>query len=220
MRPLTETTPKPMLQVLGKPLLEYLLEEVPDEISEFIIVVGYLGNQIREHFGTSWHGKPITYVEQKEKRGTAQALLLCKDFLKKERLFMVMFADDMHGNMGMRACIEKRSPSILVARVDDPRKFGVVEINAQGVVVGLEEKPANPKTNLVGNGVYVLSGDIFKYPVPARENGEEYLPERIAAMINAGHEFHAVEATFWHPIGYPKDLEKAEEVLAQKNRTA
>ena len=216
MRPLTLTTPKPMLRVSGKPLLQHLLEAVPDEISEFLIVVGYLGSQIKEFFGDSWHGKPITYITQNEKRGTAHALSLCEEYLKSENMFMVMFADDIHGSDGVRACIERRKPSILVAHVDDPRKFGVVEIDAEGKVIGLEEKPENPKTNLVGNGVYVLTKYIFDYPVPMRDNGEEYLPERIAAMIKAGHEFYAVESTFWHPVGYPEDLQKAEEILQQE----
>src|SRR3989344_8278550 len=70
---LTGEVPKPMLPVEGRPLLEYKLDALPDEIDEVILVIGYQGGVIRKHFGERYGNKRIQYVEQKELNGTAGA---------------------------------------------------------------------------------------------------------------------------------------------------
>src|SRR3989344_4411739 len=91
---LTKNTPKPLLLTGGKTILERNLEALPDEIGEVVLVVGYLGGQIREKIGQSFAGKKITYVEQKELKGTGHALMQCKDALHGS--FLVFYVDDLH----------------------------------------------------------------------------------------------------------------------------
>ncbi len=81
MRPFTEQHPKPLVPVTGKPLIHYTLDTLPEAITEIIIVVGHLGDQIIENLGTSWHDKPITYVNQPDLSGTGNALLMAQDLL-------------------------------------------------------------------------------------------------------------------------------------------
>lgn len=94
MRPLTETVPKPLLKVAGKPLIEYTLAALPNEIDEVIIVIGYLGEQIIKHFGESFDGKKIRYVKQKNLEGTARALFEAREFITDR--FLVLMSDDIY----------------------------------------------------------------------------------------------------------------------------
>src|SRR3989344_8985294 len=96
MRPLTLTKPKPMLEVLDKPLLHWIIDSLPEEITEIILVIGYKGDQIKKYFGNSFGGRKITYIEQKEQLGTAHALKLVKPILKNGERFIFMYADDLH----------------------------------------------------------------------------------------------------------------------------
>ena len=86
LRPFTEHHPKPLIPVAGKALIEYTLESLPDSISEIIIVVGYLANQIKDHLGDEWHGKPIKYVVQETLQGTGDALLQAKPLVEQNFL--------------------------------------------------------------------------------------------------------------------------------------
>lgn len=81
LRPLTDTTPKPLVLVAGKPLLSHIVAALPSAVDEIILVVGYRGEQIRAYCGDEFMGRKVTYVEQVEQRGTAHALWLCKDLL-------------------------------------------------------------------------------------------------------------------------------------------
>jgi UDP-N-acetylglucosamine diphosphorylase / glucose-1-phosphate thymidylyltransferase / UDP-N-acetylgalactosamine diphosphorylase / glucosamine-1-phosphate N-acetyltransferase / galactosamine-1-phosphate N-acetyltransferase len=214
LRPLTIKTPKPMLRVLDKPLLEHIIGSFPKEIDELIIVVGYLKEQIQDYFGDSWKGRKITYVWQKKKTGTAHALKLCKPALGKGR-FLMTFADDLHGKGGIRDALKKEF-SLVVAKVGkDIKRFGEVRLSEDGSVSGIVEKPDNPISDLGSTGAMVLDHKIFNYKAKKHKNGEYYLTECINKMAKE-YKMYPVIADFWLPIAYPKDLEKAEKVLKRK----
>lgn len=219
MRPLTYAMPKQLLRVCGKTLIEYVLSALPPEISEIIMVIGYKGNDIRKFLGNEWQGKKIQYIWQERPQGTAHAIALAKDLLRGEKLFLAGYADDIHGAEGVARCVVQNRPCFVIAEVDDPRRFGVIETDSTGKISTFEERPAEPKSNLVSTGFFVLPIEIFDYPVPPRDNGEEYIPDRVAKMVQDGHEFYTERSTRWIPIGYPEDLKKAEEIL-EKKRTA
>lgn len=213
MRPLTLNKPKPLLEVLGKPLLRYSFEALPDEADEVILVVGYLGDQIRDYCGNEFLGRKIRYVEQKEKRGTAHGLWICREFLGNER-FLTFYADDIQQKSDVEACL-KYPLAISVSTVSDPRKFGVVSVNENMRVLDLVEKPEIPPSNFVSTGVKVLDGRIFRYFAPHRENGEHYITDPLRCLAH-DYEMIAVPASGWIPIGYPDDLKRAEEILLHK----
>src|SRR5687768_11120918 len=95
MMPLTAEKPKPLLEVLGRPLLERIIEVLPREIVEIVLVVGYKGDMIRGRFGHSFGGRRIAYVEQAEQLGTGDALMLCKHAIEPGERFLVVYADDL-----------------------------------------------------------------------------------------------------------------------------
>ncbi|OGN01513.1 MAG: hypothetical protein A3B91_00045 [Candidatus Yanofskybacteria bacterium RIFCSPHIGHO2_02_FULL_41_29] len=213
MRPLTDSTPKPMLKINGKPILEHILDSLPDKIDRVILVVGYLHRQIRDYFGYYYKNKKIDYVIQPDKLGTFHALEMCKDMISEDEQFIVTYADDLHGADNFKKCSESEVCAILALEAEDPKKFGVIEIDSDGNIIGIEEKPENPKTNLVSTGVLVLDDNVFKYPAKQHANGEYYLTDSISQMISTGYKFKAIRSNFWLPIGYPSDLEKAEQIL-------
>lgn len=211
LKPLTDTTPKPLLLLKGKPILEHIINSLPRSIDELIIVVGYKGDQLKKHFGNSFDGRKVSYVEQKEQLGTGHAALLTKHLLKDGERFIFMYADDLHDKKSIEKCLE-HNLSMLVKEVLDPRPFGVVAIDENGIVTNIEEKPVNPKSNLVNIGVYVLDTRIFSYPAPLSKVGEYYLTDMIALLAQE-HPVHTITTSFWHPIGYVKDIESAEKML-------
>ena len=93
MRPLTDAVAKPLLKIGDRPLLEYTFDALPDEIDEVIVVIGYLGEQIRTYLGEEFRGRKIKYVVQEKLEGTAKALWEAKSLLRER--FLVLMADDI-----------------------------------------------------------------------------------------------------------------------------
>lgn len=215
MRPLTLHKPKPMIEVGGKPLLYHVISVLPKKIKEIIIVIGYKGDKIQNYFGNKFDGRKIKYIRQKEKKGTAHALLLCKKSLKKGK-FLLLYADDLHDKKSIERCI-KHELSVLVARTEKPERFGVVLTNSRKRILEIEEKPEKPKSNLVSTGALVLDERIFNYKPKKHANGEFYITDMMSGLIRV-HKVMAQEASFWFPIGYPDDIKKAEKILKKANK--
>ena len=212
LHPLTLELPKPLVEVLGKPLIQHIWEVLPESIDEVVIVVGYKREKMRAFLGKNFLGKKVTYVEQDRPLGTAEALKLCKSHLENEEKFLLMYADDLHGKEAVARCAEQ-SMALLVYFVDDPRRFGVVVTNDNGTIKSIEEKPEFPKSNLAVTGVYVLTPEIFNYESTHTRNGEYYLTDMIDEYIRHNM-MHVVESDFWVPIAYPHDILRAEEILS------
>lgn len=213
MRPLTLARPKPMVEVAGKPLLARIIDALPSEIREVIIVVGYKKKAICDYFKNAYGGRRIVYVDQKEALGTGHALHQARPHIRGRFLFM--FADDLHGPEDLRTAL--RHPlAILAARHDDPTRFGVIEVGADGRLVRIEEKPEKPRTNLVSTGAMVLDKRIFNYALERHPNGEYYLTSPLARLAKE-HPVMVVEQGFWIPLAYPEDIEAAERILAGRD---
>ena len=210
LRPLTDNCPKPLVKVAGKTLLDHIIGSLPSAVDEIILVTGYLEEQIRNHCGSEFHGKKVTYVHQEEQKGTGHALWLCKDYLKGRFLFM--FADDLHGaNDIARATSYTRS--MLTLTTNTPERFGIVVRHPDGTLAEFIEKPEHPPSNLASTGVMVLDDNLFKYELTKETNGEYYLTDIIAEYAK-DYPIAVVEQQLWIPIGYPEDIEKAEKILA------
>ncbi|KKW28408.1 MAG: hypothetical protein A3K06_02640 [Candidatus Doudnabacteria bacterium RIFCSPHIGHO2_01_52_17] len=213
MGELTKRTPKPLLKIGDQNLLERNLENLPPEIKEVVLVIGYLGGQIRKHFGNKWRGRTIRYVEQKEPKGTAHALFICQELL--EDRFLVLMGDDLYDQKDLREMAAKPSAVLVWEMKDDNAKdsqAGVVKVNEQGELLDIIERQPTPKGTLVNCGAYVLSTDFFKYPLrsagqPANEFG---LPQTMLQMVRKGAKFSVVKARWWHKVAAPEDLKIAD----------
>lgn len=206
---LTKKVPKPMLKIKGKPLLEHKINALPKEIDEVIIVIGYRGGQVMEYFKKSFAGKKIRYFSQTELNGTGGALHLVKSVLNER--FLVMMGDDLYHKKDVRK-IMKHELAVLAHVVDDPGNFGVLKANRKGYLVDIVERPKNSKNHLVNAALYSLNRKFFEYDLVPIGNGEFGLPQTLVKMSDK-HRIKVEKATLWHPIGFPEDLKKAEEII-------
>ncbi len=196
LRPFTEKHPKPLIPVAHKPLIKHTLETLPDAITEIIIVIGYLGDQIKEYLGDSWNGKAIKYVVQTELLGTGDALLQAKDLV--EDSFLVVNGDDLYSKEDLTALMRYKY-SILAWESTVPYEFGLSVLeNMQ--LVGFE-----PKSALLNCGAYHLHKDFFKDPlaeITVHDKTEYSLPH---TLVNIAHhdKVMVVTATHWFPVGTP-----------------
>jgi UDP-N-acetylglucosamine diphosphorylase / glucose-1-phosphate thymidylyltransferase / UDP-N-acetylgalactosamine diphosphorylase / glucosamine-1-phosphate N-acetyltransferase / galactosamine-1-phosphate N-acetyltransferase len=210
MRPLTESTPKPLLPVCGKPILEHIVDALPEEIDELILVVGYLKDQIMDLCGDEYKGRRVKYVIQENfAGGTGDALLRAKELVTGKFLFM--YADDIHGNKAL-AEVVKKEHGMLGMRSKTPERFGVIELTEDGTLAQIVEKPEHPTSDLVNIGGFVLDPSIFSYSVPPSVSGELYVTDMLNEYAKE-HKVEVVEQTFWLPIGYPEHIVEAEAVL-------
>lgn len=215
MRPLTETTPKPLIKVCGTPLLEHVVAALPEEIDELILVVGYLEEQIKEYCSEEFLGKKVTYVTQADYAGgTGDALMYAKDLISDRFLFM--YADDIHGAPALKEAVQHQH-AILAAYSDAPENFGVLVEDGRGGLAQILEKPKDPPNNKVNIGGFVLDKTIFDYAVDkSAEHGELLVTDMITAYAKDNF-VQIVMQDMWIPVGRPEDIEKAEAILCPKN---
>jgi len=214
LRPHTLTTPKPMLTVAGRPILEWSFASLPREIDEVVLVVKYLKDQIVSHFGDSWQGRRVRYVEQAELKGTGDALARCRPLLSGK--FLVMNGDDLYGAADIAtAC--GRDLAILAKQTDVRGRYGAFRTDAAGNLVDIIEGAEIEAGGLVNAGLYVLDERFFEYPlVPIKDGAEFGLPQTLVVMAK-DHPIAILKAGFWMPIGYPDDLQKATQALRQRS---
>lgn len=214
MGELTESRPKPLLEIHGKSLLEYELEMLPDEVDEVIIVVGYLGGLIQQKFGGSYGSKRLLYVEQEVLDGTAGALWRAKDILKDR--FIVVMADDIYAAKDAERCIKTHDWVMFVQKTDNMIAGGSVVTDKRGNIQKIEEGSHGGKSGLINTNMFALDTRLFDYPlIPKSEGGSEFgLPQTILeASKQSGIPFTTEEVTQWIQISSPEDIQKAERML-------
>ena len=216
MRPLTAARPKPMLPVVGRPLLEHTLDRAADAgASRFVIVVGYESQQVIEHLGDSHAGVDIVYAEQTEQRGTADAVRAAAAELD-DAPFVVLNGDALYDPASL-ATLYGSGPAVGSYRVDNPSNYGVLQLDANDDtrVTGVVEKPANPDSNLINTGSYVFPASATDHlDVSTSERGELELTD-VLETVCAEHEVTAVPFDRWLDVGRPWELLAANEWLSE-----
>ncbi len=211
MGELSKETPKPMLPVLGKTLLEHKLDMLPEQITDVIIVVGYLKDKIVEVLGDNYGGRKISYVIQEELRGTADALFKCKDILKDEKKFLVMMGDDIYCKEDMEECLQY-DYSILIRETASLKGKAKVMFDESGHIKDILEKYPTEEAGFICTGLYTISSKIFEYQMVGIPGGEVGLPQTLLSM-KKDFNIKAVQSRFWLQITAPEDLVMAETFL-------
>ncbi|WP_406319188.1 glucose-1-phosphate thymidylyltransferase [Streptosporangium sp. NBC_01639] len=214
LRPITHTSAKQLVPVANKPVLFYGLEAIAAAgIREIGIVVGDTQAEIEAAVGDgSSFGLQVTYLRQHAPLGLAHAVLIARDYLGDDDF--VMYLGDNFIVGGIRDIVdrfvrERPSAQIMLTQVGDPRQFGVAELDAAGRVVGLEEKPARPKSDLALVGVYLFTSAIHEAVAELKPSwrGELEITDAIQWLIQEGH---GVESTvvsgYWKDTGNVTDM--------------
>lgn len=205
LRPLTDSTPKTMALFKGKPILEYTLSILPEEIVEVFIITGWLGDKIKNYFGGSYRGIKINYLQQDEPRGTFHALSLAKEFLKDES-FLIISGDDIYSKKDIKE-INQRESAVLAHKTSDPERFGICVIGGDGQLLDIKEKPKEFVGNLANIGVYKIRPTIFDEKIIVGKNNEQVLAPMIGSLAKK-ERVDVVQASFWYPVADMKDLEE------------
>ena len=164
LKPLTDKTPKALLKVQGKTIVEHLFDLLKKYgIRDVILCVGYLKEQIKEHFGDgSSVGMNVTYVEENEPLGTAGPLKLAKKYLNDS--FIVSNGDELKNiNIPRMFRLHKRKNAlgtIALTTVDEPSHYGVARLDGSRIIEFIE-KPQNPPSNLINAGFYILEPEVI-----------------------------------------------------------
>ena len=221
MGDLTENTPKQLVHLAGKPLLDHLIEALPSAVTEIIMVTNYLEEQLHEYYGSAVRGVPVKYVHQpipegeKKPKGTADALLRCQEYITGR--FMFMFADDVHGKKDLQRAVEYER-SMLTLPVEDPSSFGVVQKHSDDTLADIVEKPQeNPPSNLASTGVFVLDKHIFEYEPQSREDGELCHTSMVRQYAKK-YPIKVLKQRLWLPVNSQEQLAYAEEELQKLDK--
>jgi glucose-1-phosphate thymidylyltransferase len=214
LRPITHTSAKQLVPVANKPVLFYGLESIAAAgITEVGIIVGESAAEIEAAVGDgSEFGLKVTYIPQERPLGLAHAVLIARDFLEDDDF--VMYLGDNFVVGGISALVDefrahRPDAQILLTHVPDPRSFGVAELDASGRVVGLEEKPEQPKSDLALVGVY-LFGPAIHEAVRAVEpswRGELEITDAIQHLIDTRSDVRStlIEG-YWKDTGNVRDM--------------
>lgn len=216
LRPITHTSAKQLVPVANKPVLFYALEAIRDAgITEVGVVVG-TGDGAAEiesalGDGSRW-GLRVTYITQDAPLGLAHAVLIAKDYLGDDNF--VMYLGDNFIVGGINPLVEeftsgRPAAHILLTKVADPSSFGVAELDSAGHVVGLEEKPAQPKSELALVGVYMFTPavhDAVRSITPSKR-GELEITDAIQWLIDNGYPVssHTISG-YWKDTGNVADM--------------
>lgn len=222
MDELTISVPKPMLEVAGKPLLEYKFEALPDSIDEVILIIGYLGSVIQQHFGGEFAGKRITYIEQDNLNGTAGALWMAKDLLQDR--FLIMAGDDIYAREDVEECIKPNASwKMLVQQMPEMHRAGSVMIGEDGyiseIIESSQENTGRLAPGIASTSLFVVDTRLFACPmIPKFPGSQEYgHPQSIvAAARTLGVPLEPVFTDKWIQITAPQDLVHAAQILTKK----
>lgn len=207
LRPHTLTTPKPLLAVQGRPILDWSLDALPRTVDRVIVVVHYLAGQIQDYLSTQKHFKKWSTVRQEQPRGTGDALRACRGELRSER-FLVLNGDDLYGAKDLSA-LAACPAGVLVHPVDEPRRFGIAFLRRDGTLEKLVEKPDLEGRRLANTGAYVFPSEVFDITLSLSPRGEYEITDYITALATR-QPVHVVEASYWLPIGNVEAWQKAE----------
>ncbi len=213
-RPFTYSMPKQLIPIANKPVLEYAITNVRDlGATEIGLIVGGWEDDIRAAIGDgSRFGVDITYIRQDQPLGLAHAVRLARPFLGAAD-FVMYLGDNLLPEGVVEIAAEFRTcrpaAELVLQKVADPSAFGVVEVDAEGSVVRLVEKPSRPRSDLAIVGVYFFTAAIHDAVAAIRPSarGELEITDAIQWLLASGAEVVAREYEgFWKDVGRTDDV--------------
>lgn len=209
LRPHTLNKPKALLPVAGKPIIGHIVDDLQAAgITGFVVVVGYMGDAVRNWFARACPELPVTFVEQSERLGLGHAVWMAREALGEEPFFCIL--GDTILKADYRHLVQARQSVVAVREVADPRRFGVVDL-VDGQVARFVEKPEVPPSNLALVGAYLFREAPVLWEALGRlladnirTKGEYQLTDAMQMMVAGGIPFGTVAVDDWFDCGKPE----------------
>jgi glucose-1-phosphate thymidylyltransferase len=218
LRPHTHTTPKPLLNVAGQPILGHILCDLRAQgVSEVVLVVGHMGEQIRDFVDARFPDLVRHYVDQPERLGLGHAVALARPFVASGPA--LVYLGDSIFEADLAGLLASTHHCVGVKEVDDPRRFGIVELK-DGWVSRLVEKPDRPTSNLAITGLYFFADALPLFDALAelqrrgqRTKGEFQLTDALQILVDRGERLRPFPVTGWYDCGKTETLLETNRVL-------
>lgn len=223
LRPLTYTQPKPLIPVAGKPIISFIIDQLLDiGVKEFVFVIGYLGEKIKNYVDQAYPNIHKTFVNQESRLGSAHAIWTAREELRDADELIIFFGDTII-DVDFQAVMDEPNSCLCVHKVDDPRSFGVVEFDEEGRISRLVEKPRIPRSNLAMVGFYKIKevGELFdalEFNIThnIRTDGEFPLTDALMRMVENQTIFRPIHVDNWFNCGKKDVLLETNAILLDR----
>ena len=224
LRPLTYTQPKALIPLAGRTLLSIIVDQLVEAgVDDFVFVTGYLGEKIQDYVDQQYPDLRHSYIHQADRRGIGHAVWLAREAVAPGEEVIIVLGDTV-AEYNVKALLESPVSQVAVRKVDDPRSFGVAELDATDRVLRVVEKPLIPRSNMALVGIYYIreSDDLFAAldanlnDRPALGGAECNLTEALQTLIDGGTELRAFRVDNWHDCGKKESLLATNAALLRK----
>jgi glucose-1-phosphate thymidylyltransferase len=223
LRPHTYSLPKVLLNVGGKPIVGHIVDKLRDiGITEISVVVGYMGEMVEAYLKSNFKAD-FRFFYQEERLGLGHAAHVALSADDDDEPLLIILGDTVF-DVDLSPLLKSEFSSIGVKKVDDPRRFGVVE-TTDGVVTKLIEKPDHPTSNLAVVGLYFIKSpqkllaalnEVIKKDIKTK--GEYQLTDALQIMLDRGEKITFFEIDGWYDCGKPETLLETNRHLLKKTK--
>lgn len=218
LKPHTRTQPKSLIPLAGKPILGHIMDRLVEAgVKEFVFVIGYLGDRIEQYITENYGQYQSTFVIQTLGRGIGHAVWLTRESFAAGEKMLIVLGDTIF-EADLASVLAAGGNALGVKKVEDPRQFGVAELDEAGLIARLSEKPVIPKSNLALVGLYAIEDtralfDCLEYNIQneIRTQNEYHLTDALQCMIAQGVAFRTFGVDTWFDCG-------KKDIILQTNR--
>lgn len=222
LRPHTYTQPKALIPLAGKTILSIIIDQLHEAgINDIVFIIGYLGEKIQDYVEEKYPQLNSHFVHQNERQGTGHAIKLTRDIVGNDEILIVL--GDTIAEYDIKEIMQNPSSMLGVKKVDDPRNFGVAEIDEEGYINRVVEKPAIPKSNMALVGVYKIMETEFLFScikkiieADIKSYDEFNLTDALECMIQNGVKFKPFKVQNWFDCGKKETLLESNATLLKK----
>jgi glucose-1-phosphate thymidylyltransferase len=222
LRPQSYSQPKALIPLAGKTVLSTMIDQLQEAgINEFVFIIGYLGEKIRDYVRSKYPNLQAHYIHQVDREGIGHAIRLTKSIVAGDQVFVVL--GDTICEYDVKEVVNSPYSMLGVRKVDDPREFGVAVIDDDGFVDHVVEKPQIPRSNMALVGLYKIheSDQMFQclennIRQGLRSHGEYSLTDALECMIQAGVRFKAFKVENWFDCGRKETILESNALLLKK----
>jgi glucose-1-phosphate thymidylyltransferase len=222
LRPHTYTHPKALLPLAGKTVLSIIVDQIKEAgITEFVFIIGYLGEKIQDYVQKNYPDIKAHFVTQNERHGTGHAIEITKEIIGQDEVLIVL--GDTVADYDIKQIIDAPTTVVAIKKVDDPRSFGVVETDDDGKIIKLVEKPSIPKSNIALVGIYkiketaILFSCLQKIQQEVQDSYQEFsLTDALDCMLQQGVAIHTQKVENWFDCGKKDSLIASNAILLKK----